>query len=37
MGISLAFQNVPRFRTIKLEEIVNEISRKFNSDKRELI
>jgi len=37
MGISLAFQNVPRFRTLKLEEIVNEISKKFNSDKKELI
>jgi Fe-S cluster assembly ATP-binding protein len=37
LGISLAFQNVPSFRTIKLEEIVNEISKKFNSNKKELI
>jgi Fe-S cluster assembly ATP-binding protein len=37
LGISLAFQNVPNFKTIKLEEIVNEISKKFNSNKKELI
>jgi len=37
LGISLAFQNVPSFKTVKLEEIVNEISKKFNSDRKELI
>jgi Fe-S cluster assembly ATP-binding protein len=37
LGISLAFQNVPNFKTVKLEEIVNEISKKFNSNKKELI
>jgi len=37
LGISLAFQNVPSFKTVKLEEIVNKICKKFNSKRKELI